>query len=143
MGFIAQRGSGTEEILVKLYQTFFLHIEDTAANCQDLFKPGKSLADAAQAMKLWPTDGGHRGKWMKWLLWLNRHAPKHEHMLLLLFNALQARQPCILDGQEDAGANPNTPPRVVTGTAQLADGRRVGVLTVITCTADKIPDAPA
>ena len=139
MGFIASKGPGTDEILQKLQSAFFANAADTATRHVNLFGPGKQLVDAARTMQLAPTDGGHRGQWMKWLIWLQRHPNQHEQIRLFLFNTLQARQPCILDWQEDPSANPKTPPRITT-TSQQRDGRMVGVLTVITCTAAKIPD---
>ena len=94
MGFIASKGPGTDEVLQKLQHAFFTNAADTANRHVNLFGPGKRLAEAAQAMQLFPSDGGHRGQWMKWLLWLNRHANEHEQIRAFLFNTLQQRQAC-------------------------------------------------
>jgi len=142
MGFIMDRGPGTDEILEHLYRAFFLNIEDTATDFLADFDDGKSLVAAATNVGIRPSDGKHHRKWKKWLRWLlsQPNNAQHETVRKLIKNCLRANPPTpiIFDWQEDPNATANTLPVIVPGDISI-NNRAVKTIAIVTCAASKLP----
>ena len=94
MGFVLKKGAGTDAILGRLFQDFFLNIDDLV-DYKDSFKrtgstgnpKAPSLEKAAQDLDEYPDDPRFKRLWKKWLKWLDGQANTE---LLKLTDAIYA-----------------------------------------------------